>query len=71
MASMGRDEPVDELNVTGFTDDTIYKKLEKLIESQPCRAKTKAFTKSKVSPSATRQLEEENEDDSGIPSRFK
>ena len=68
LASMGRDEPVDELDITGSTDDAIYKKLAQFIESQPCRAKTNAFSKTKVNLSAAHELQEEREDDSGIPS---
>lgn len=49
LESMGRDEPVDEMNVTGSTDDTIYKKLNHF------------------NLSAARELEEEKEDDNGIP----
>ena len=33
LASMGRDEPVDKLDITGSTDDAIYKKLAQFIES--------------------------------------
>ena len=55
---MRRDEPVDGLNNTGSTD-TIYKKLEHFIESQPRRAKINAFSKTKVNLSAARELEEE------------
>ena len=67
---MRRDEPVDGLNITGSTD-TIYKKLEHFIESQPRRAKINAFSKTKVKLSAARELEEEEENDGGIPSSSK
>ena len=33
LASMGRDEPVDKLDITGSTDDAICKKLAQFIES--------------------------------------
>ena len=59
---------MDELDITGYTDGAIYKKLEQFIESQPCRATTNASSKTKVNLSAARELEEEVEDDSGIPS---
>ena len=49
LESMGRDEPVDELNITGSTDDTIYQKPDQF------------------NLSAARELEEEKEDDNGIP----
>ena len=49
LESMGRDEPVDELNITGSTDDTIYQKLDQF------------------DLSAAHELEEEKEDDNGIP----
>ena len=68
LASMRRDEPVNELDITGSTDGAIYKKLQQFIESQTRRAKTNAFSKTKVNLSAARELEEEMEDDSGIPS---
>ena len=68
LVSMRRDEPVNELDITGSTDGAIYKKLQQFIESQTRRAKTNAFSKTKVNLSAARELEEEMEDDSGIPS---
>ena len=68
LASMRRDEPVNELDITGSTDGAIYKKLQQFIESQTRRAKTNAFSKTKVNLSAARELEEEMEDDCGIPS---
>ena len=68
LASMGRDEPVDKLDITGSTDNAIYKKLAQFIESQPRRAKMNAFSKTKVNLSAAHELQGEKEDDSGISS---